>query len=115
MVVDIINKTLDTTAIVKNTDTDIYREPYCILILMVTFTKNWELVLFLEKVDQLGTKSFTLEQKFKDSTIQQYEKNTSCFNETPSSSWWNNFYTYGLLLGFILFMNRKIIPNLLFY
>jgi 5-enolpyruvylshikimate-3-phosphate synthase len=53
---------------------------------MVTFTKNWELALFLEKVDQLGTQIFLplrIEQKFKDCTIQQSaackgKQNTSC-------------------------------------
>jgi hypothetical protein len=36
------------------------------------FTKNWELVLFWKKVDQLGTQFFTLriEQKFKNSAVQ---------------------------------------------
>jgi hypothetical protein len=49
MVVDIINKTLDTTAIVKIPILTSPTEPYCILILMVTFTKNWELALFWKK------------------------------------------------------------------
>jgi hypothetical protein len=39
MVVDIINKTLDTTAIVKMILTS-PTEPYCILILMVTLRKT---------------------------------------------------------------------------
>jgi hypothetical protein len=57
MVVDIINKTLDTTAIVKNTDTDItYRT-----ILYPYFDGHFYEKLgtsILEKVDQLGTQIF---------------------------------------------------------
>jgi hypothetical protein len=47
MVVDIINKTLDTTAIVKIPILTSPIEPYCILILMVTLRK--ELALFFGK------------------------------------------------------------------
>jgi hypothetical protein len=54
MVVDIINKTLDTTAIVKNTDTNItYRTilyPYFDGLLRKTGTS-----IIFGKVDQLGT------------------------------------------------------------
>jgi hypothetical protein len=56
MVVDIINKTLDTTAIVKIPILTSPTEPYYILILMVTFTKGTSIIL--EKVDQLGTQIF---------------------------------------------------------
>jgi hypothetical protein len=58
MVVDIINKTLDTTAIVKNTDTDITYRTILYPYFDGHFYENWELALFLEKVDQLGTQIF---------------------------------------------------------
>jgi hypothetical protein len=58
MVVDIINKTLDTTAIVKNTDTDITYRTILYPYFDGHFTKNWELALFWKKVDQLGTQIF---------------------------------------------------------
>jgi hypothetical protein len=85
MVVDIINKTLDTTAIVKNRNADItYRT-----ILYPYFDghfceRNWELA-FGEKVDQLGTQIFypRIEQKFKQFNNQQLQKEnkTLAFNE----------------------------------
>jgi hypothetical protein len=71
----------------------------------------------LEKVDQLGTKSFTLriEQKFKDSIQQsaacQGNKTLLAFNETPPALGGTILW---ILLGFILFMNRKIINQIYF-
>jgi hypothetical protein len=104
MVVDIINKTLDTTAIVKIPILTSPIEPYCILILMVTFTKNWELALFFGKVDQLGTQIFLpLELNKSLKTVQFNQllaRKTKHFLPLmrPSSSWWNNFYTYTFFL-----------------
>jgi hypothetical protein len=53
MVVDIINKTLDTTAIVKKIPiTSSPIEPYYILILMVTLRKKLGTSIIFGKVDQ---------------------------------------------------------------
>jgi hypothetical protein len=49
MVVDIINKTLDTTAIVKNTDTDITYRTILYPYFDGHFYENWELALFWKK------------------------------------------------------------------
>jgi hypothetical protein len=81
MVVDIINKTLDTTAIVKNTDTDITYRTILYPYFDGHFTKNWELALFWEKSRSTNTFTLRIEQKFKDynSTISCLQrKNTSC-------------------------------------
>jgi hypothetical protein len=53
-----------------------------------------------------------IEQKFKDCTIQQSaackeNKTLLAFNEAPQALGGTTYYT--ILLGFILFMNRKII------
>jgi hypothetical protein len=49
MVVDIINKTLDTTAIVKNTDTDITYRTILYPYFDGHFYENWELAFFGKK------------------------------------------------------------------
>ncbi|MFB0910186.1 MAG: hypothetical protein QMA99_04430, partial [Flavobacterium sp.] len=74
------------------------------------------------KVDQLGTQIFLpLELnkslktvQFNSQLLAKENKTLLAFTEIPPSSWWNNFYTYALLLGFILFMNRKIIQQIYF-
>ncbi|PKH67695.1 hypothetical protein CXF59_07255 [Flavobacterium sp. ALD4] len=121
MVVDIINKTLDTTAIVKNTDTDIsYRTILYPYFDGHFYEKLGTSIIFGKKVDQLGTKIFLPFElnkslktvKFDKQLLAKENKTLLAFNEPAPSSWWNNFYAYGLLLGFILFMNRKIINQI---
>jgi hypothetical protein len=69
MVVDIINKTLDTTAIVKIPILTSPTEPYCILILMVTLRK--ELALFFGKSRSIrNTNLFPLELNKSLKTVQ---------------------------------------------
>jgi hypothetical protein len=88
---------------------------------MVTFTKNWELALFWKKVDQLGTQIFFALELNKSLKTVQFNnqllarKTHFLLLMSPSSSWWNNFYTYVHSLGFILFMNRKIINQIYFF
>ncbi|MEZ7497251.1 DUF4105 domain-containing protein [Flavobacterium sp. Arc3] len=123
MVVDIINKTLGTTAIVKNTDTDItYRTILYPYFDGHFYEKLGTSIIFGKKVDELGTKIFLpLElQKslrtvqFNNQLLAKENKILLEYNEPTPSSWWNNFYTYGLLLGFVLLMNTKIINQMYF-
>jgi len=123
MVVDIINKTLSTTAIVKNSDTDItYRTILYPYFDGHFYEKLGTSIIFGKKVDQLGTQIFLPFElnkslktvQFNNHLLAKENKTLLEYNETPPSSWWNNFYTYGLLLGFILFMNRKIINQIYF-
>lgn len=123
MVVDIINKTLDTIAIVKNTDTDItYRT-----ILYPYFDHHFyeqlgTSIIFGKKVDALGTQIFlplelykSLKSiRFKQNALVKEDKTILEFNETPQSSWWNNWYTYIMLLAFVLIANKKIGNQLYF-
>ncbi|PRZ20059.1 Lnb N-terminal periplasmic domain-containing protein [Flavobacterium granuli] len=116
MVVDIINKTLDTIAIVKNTDTDItYRT-----ILYPYFDHHFyeqlgTSIIFGKKVDALGTQIFlplelykSLKNiRFKQNALVKEDKTILEFNETPQSSWWNNCYTYIMLLALVLIANKK--------
>jgi hypothetical protein len=121
MVVDIINKTLDTTAIVKNSDTDItYRTILYPYFDGHFYEKLGTSIIFGKKVDQLGTQiflPFELQKSlktvlFKNQLLAKENKTLLDLNEASPSSWWNNCYTYLLLLGLILFMNRKIINQL---
>ena len=122
MVVDIINKTLDTDAIVKNTDTDItYRTILYPYFDGHFYEKLGTSIIFGKKVDQLGSKiflPFELQKSLKKVSFQNHplaKQNKTIIefkNEVPMS-WWNNPYTYFILLSFIVFINKKSIG--LFY
>ena len=123
MVVDIINKTIDSIAIVKNTDTDItYRTILYPYFDGHFYEKLGTSIIFGKKVDELGTRiflPFELQKslktvQFKNHLLAKENKILLQFNETPPGSWWNNFYTYLLFLGFILLMNSKVIKQLYF-
>jgi hypothetical protein len=87
---------------------------------LTAFYENWELVLFLGKVDQLGTDFLPFELNKSLKTV-QFNNHLLCkenktlleYNETNPSSWWNNFYTYGLLLDSYLYESQNNKPNLL--
>ncbi|MDI5950669.1 DUF4105 domain-containing protein [Flavobacterium yafengii] len=122
MVVDIINKTLDTTAIVKNTDTDItYRTILYPYFDNHFYEKLGTSIIFGKKVDGLGTQlflPFELQKSLKNVSFQnhplaQENKTILEFENKVPGSWWNNRYTYILFLGFIVLINKKSID--LFY
>ncbi len=121
MVVDMINNSLSTNVIVKKDDTDkTYRS-----ILFPYFNGHFyeqlgTSIIFGTKVDQLGTKIFlpfelknSLEkttfhnQPFagKTKTLLQFTK------ETPKS-WWNNIYTYLIILLFVVLAKNKIVDKI---
>lgn len=116
MVVDIINKTLKTTAIVKNVDTDItYRTILFPYFDNHFYEKLGTSIIFGKKVDQLGTQLFLPFELQKSLKKVFFQKNPLALenktllefkNETPLS-WWNNPYTYFILLIFIVFINKK--------
>lgn len=118
MVVDIINKTLDTTAIAKNADTDItYRTILFPYFHNHFYEKLGTSIIFGKKVDALGTQIFLPFELLKslkkvlyknrllakeNKTILEFRK------EVSGSSWWNNVYTYLLFLGCIIGINKKM-------
>lgn len=121
MVVDIINKTLDTVAIVKNTDTDItYRTILYPYFDHLFYEKLGTSIIFGPKVDRMGTQIFlpfelqkSLKKvRYKNQLLAKENKTLLEFNETPPASWWNNCYSYLLLLGAIVIVNRKFINQL---
>jgi len=122
MVVDIINKTLDTIAIVKNADTDItYRTILFPYFDNHFYEKLGTSIIFGKKVDALGTQIFlpfelqkSLKKVFyKNHPLAMENKTILEFSKEVTQSWWNNIYTYLLFLGCIIALNKK--PVAAFY
>jgi hypothetical protein len=118
MVVDIINTTLDTTAIVKNEDTNsTYRTILYPYFDNHFYEKLGTSIIFGTKVDQLGTKlflPFELQKSLKKVQFQNHllapeNKILLEFEKEIPKSGWNNCYTYLAFLGFILLINKKVI------
>ena len=116
MVVDIINKTLDTTAIVKNADTNItYRTILFPYFDNHFYEKLGTSIIFGKKVDGLGTQIFlpfelqkSLKKVFyKNHPLAGENKTILEFPTAVPGSWWNNVYTYIFFLGCIIAINKK--------
>lgn len=116
MVVDILNKTLDTTAIVKKTDTDIsYRTILYPYFDGHFYEKLGTSIIFGTKVDRLGTQIFLpfelqkslAKVSFQNQPLAPENKTLLEFKKEIPRSWWNNAYTYVLFLGFIVLINNK--------
>ena len=121
MVVDIINKSLNKIVITKKGDTDkTYRSILFPYFDGHFYEKLGTSIIFGRKVDQLGTKIFlpfelknslektTFENRpfvSKSKTILSFEK------ETPTS-WWNNIYSYIIILAFVVLINQKAIDKI---
>ena len=122
MVVNIINKTLDSAVIVKKADTHItYRTILYPYFDNHFYEKLGTSIIFGKKVDGLGTQIFlpfelkkSLEKvSFQNHPLVQKNKTILEFKKEVIGSWWNNCYTYLLLLGLIILINNKNIN--LFY
>lgn len=116
MVVDIINKTLDTTAIVKNADTDLtYRTILYPYFDGHFYEKLGTSIIFGKKVDQLGTQLFLpmeLQKSlrkvyFKNQPLARENKTIIEFKNQVPFSLWNNPYTYFVVLTLIVLINKK--------
>lgn len=121
MVVDIINKSLSKEVITKKEDIDkTYRSILFPYFDGHFYEKLGTSIIFGTKVDQLGTKIFlpfelkkSLEKSVfrnrllsgKSNTILNFEK------ETPTS-WWNNIYSYIILLTLIIFINKRFVDKI---
>ena len=124
MVVDMLNKTLDSEIIIKKTDTDkTYRSILYPYFDHFFYDKLGTSVIFGKKVDEYGTRLFLPFELHKSLQQIQLENHPICkeskaileFKKENPSSWWNNIYTYLLFLGLILVLNRKSIHNLYFF
>ena len=115
-VVDVINKTLNGKVITKKTDTDqTYRSILFPYFDNHFYEKLGTSIVFGTKVDQMGTKIFLPFELQKSLKLIQYQNHPLCkenktlidFEEEIPSSWWNNCYSYLLLLGFVILINKK--------
>jgi Domain of unknown function (DUF4105) len=121
MVVDIINTSLNDTVITKKGDTDkTYRS-----ILFPYFDGHFydqlgTSIIFGTKVDQLGTKiflPFELKNSLEKTTYQNHPlvsktKTLLSFEKETPASWWNNVYTYLLILAFVVLVHNKIVDKI---
>lgn len=117
-VVDVINKTLNAPVITKKTDTDqTYRSILFPYFDNHFYEKLGTSIIFGTKVDQMGTKIFLPYELQKSLNLIQYQSHPLCkenktilaFEEEIPTSWWNNCYTYLLVLAFVLLINKKTI------
>ncbi|MRX67881.1 protein of unknown function [Flavobacterium resistens] len=121
MVVDVINKSLNQNVITKKGDTDItYRSILFPYFDGHFYDKLGTSIIFGTKVDQLGTKiflPFELKNSLAKTTFQNHplakESQTllSFEKETPTS-WWNNVYSYLIVLAFVILAKNKIIDKI---
>ncbi|OCB76535.1 DUF4105 domain-containing protein [Flavobacterium crassostreae] len=119
MVVDLINKTLKTKAIVKKTDTEIsYRAILFPYFEHHFYEKLGTSIIFGEKVDRLATQLFLPFELLKSLEQLSYQKQSLIkgttttvldFEQQIPVSWWNNAYTYVAFLIFVILINSKII------
>ena len=124
MVVDILNKTLGTTVIVKKTDIDkTYRSILYPYFDNSFYEKLGTSIIFGKKVDEYGAKIFLPLELHKSLKLIQFENHPLCkesktvleFKKETPSSWWDNFYTYAFLLAFIVLINKKSIDIFYFF
>lgn len=116
MVVDIVNHTLESKIIVKKEDTtSTYRSILYPYFDGHFYEKLGTSIIFGKKVDQLGDKiflPFELLQSLKKTTFKsQMLANKPVtlisFEKETRTSWWNNIYSYLIVLGLILIINNR--------
>jgi hypothetical protein len=122
MVVEMLNKTLGSNAVVKKTDTDkTYRTILYPHFDNFFYQKLGTSIIFGTKVDEYGTRIFLPFELHKSLQLIQFKNHPICkesktlleFKKEAPSSWWDNFYTFAFLLTFIVVINKKSID--LFY
>lgn len=120
MVVDVLNKSLNGTVITKKGDTDkTYRTILYPYFDGHFYEKLGISIIFGKKVDELGTKIFLpFELKnslnkiaFQNHSLVKQNKTILSFDKEPTHSWWNNWYTYVIVLAFIIFINKRSVDK----
>ncbi|WKL45950.1 DUF4105 domain-containing protein [Flavobacterium pectinovorum] len=121
MVVDIINNTLNENVIVKKGDTDItYRSILYPYFDGHFYEKLGTSIIFGTKVDQLGTRIFlpfelknSLEKvSFQNKPLAAKSKTLLFFEKETPASWWNNIYSYLIILAFIVLAHNKVVDKI---
>lgn len=120
MSVDILNKSFKNNIIVKKGDTiSSYRSILFPYFDNHFYEKLGTSIIFGSKTDEKGSKIF-LPYEFKNSLSQTYFQHKPLIKKTSSLlnfeskkpfSWWNNIYTYLLLLCTIVLVNNKLIDK----
>ena len=122
MVVDMLNKTLGSNVVVKKTDTNkTYRTILYPYFDNSFYEKLGTSIIFGKKVDQLGTRLFLPFELQKSLKVIQFENHPLCkesktlleYKKQTPNNWWDNYYTFAVLLVFIVVFNKKSID--LFY
>ena len=118
MVVDILNKTLESNIITKKLDTDkTYRSILFPYFDNFFYEKLGTSIIFGTKVDEYSNHIFlpfelhkSLQQiQFNNQLLCKESKTLLEFQKQAPNSWWNNIYTYLIFLGLILILNKKYI------
>ncbi|MEZ0129952.1 DUF4105 domain-containing protein [Flavobacterium sp. LBUM151] len=121
MVVDIINNTLGGNVIVKKGDTDItYRSILYPYFDGHFYEKLGTSIIFGTKVDQLGTRIFlpfelknSLEKvSFQNKPLANKSKTLLFFEKETPASWWNNIYSYLIILAFVVLAHNKFVDKI---
>ena len=116
MVVEILNKTLGSNVIVKKVDTDkTYRSILYPYFDNSFYEKLGTSIIFGKKVDEKGSRIFLpleLQKSLKLISFQQHLLSKESiilldFKKETSNSIFDNFYTFSILLGLIIIMNKK--------
>ena len=116
MVVEILNKTLGSNVIVKKVDTDkTYRSILYPYFDNSFYEKLGTSIIFGKKVDEKGNQIFLPFELQKSLKLISFEQQLLCkestvlldFKKETTHSIWDNFYTFSILLGFIILINKK--------
>jgi hypothetical protein len=124
MVVDIVNNTLGELSITKKTDTGLtYRSILYPYFDHHFYEKLGTSIIFGTKVDAVGDHLFLplelmnnlkLAQFNNHKLVQKKTKTLLEYNEAPPTSWWNNCYSYLIILSVIIILNKKVINQIYF-
>ena len=118
MVVDILNKTLESKVITKDFDTDkTYRSILFPYFDNFFYEKLGTSIIFGTKVDDYSNHIFLPFELHKGLQQTQFNNQLLCkesktlleFKKQVPNSWWNNIYTYLTFLGIILVLDKKYI------
>jgi len=116
MIVEILNKTLGANVVAKKTDTDkTYRTILYPYFDNSFYQKLGTSIIFGSKVDEYGTRIFLPFELLKSLEQTQFENHPLCkesktildFKKEAPSSWWDNIYSFILMLGIIVMANKK--------
>jgi hypothetical protein len=122
LVVDILNKTLKSKVIVKKNDPDkTYRSILFPYFDNSFYQKLGTSIIFGTKVDEYGIRIFlplelhhSLQQtQFKNKPLSKESITLLDFKKEVPSSWWDNIYSFVIVLSLIVILNNKSID--LFY